>query len=48
MIDGINVTTGAQRGFYELTNEENAVGAKKNNFLMGDDRIQSSECTSTP
>lgn len=36
-MSGIDMGTGAQRGFFGPTNKENAVGAKRSNFLTADD-----------
>jgi hypothetical protein len=40
-IEGIDMATGAQRGFFGPTNKDNAVGATRNNFCTHvDDKIQ--------
>ncbi len=40
-VDGLDMGTGAQRGFFGPTNQENAVGATRSNFLtLQDERIQ--------
>jgi hypothetical protein len=43
-VGGINMDTGAQRGFFGHTNKENSVGAKWSNFLtLENKRIQRPE-----
>ena len=36
-VDGIDMATGAEKGFFGPTNKENAVGGKRTNFLMGEE-----------
>jgi len=33
-VDGIDMKTGTEKGFYGPTNKENAVGAKRTHFMM--------------
>jgi hypothetical protein len=40
-VDGIDMTTGATFGFYGPTNKENAMGAVRHDFLVGDTAIKS-------
>ena len=41
MVDGVDMRTGAQSGFFGPTNKENAVGGMHSNFLtLPDKRIQ--------
>ncbi len=35
-VDGIDMGTGAEKGFFGPTNKENAVGGKRLNFMMGE------------
>ncbi len=35
-VEGIDMATGTQKGFFELTNKENAVGAVHHYFLTGE------------
>jgi hypothetical protein len=35
-VDGIDMGTGAKKGFFGPTNKENAVGGKRSNFMMGE------------
>ena len=36
LVDGIDMGTGAEKGFFGPTNKENAVGGKRSNFMMGE------------
>jgi hypothetical protein len=40
-VDGVDMGTGAQSGFFDPTNKENAIGGTRSNFLTSpDERIQ--------
>ena len=45
LVDGIDMATGAEKGFFGPTNKENAVGGRRTNFLTGEEDKVNRQCS---
>ena len=45
LVDGIDMATGAEKGFFGPTNKENAVGGRRTNFLTGEEDKVNQQCS---